>query len=80
MSVAIQSNVWFDQLHRSDLAGVLEQIARAGYAGVEIGAHKLNLDAPQDFIDLITRFGLVVSGIHIHGEIYTPAEMDARQE
>ncbi len=80
MPVAIQSNVWSSQLHRSNLAGVLEQIARADYAGVEIGAHKLNLDAPQDFNDLITRFGLVVSGIHVHGEIFTPAEMNARQE
>jgi sugar phosphate isomerase/epimerase len=80
MPVAIQSNVWYGQLHRSDLAGVLEQIARAGYDGAEIGAHKLNLDAPQEFNDLLTRFGLVASGIHVHGEIFTPAEMDARQE
>ncbi len=80
MPIAIQSNVWFDKLHRSDLPAVLEQIARAGYDAAEIGAHKLNLDEPQAFKELLTRFGLGVAGIHIHGEIYTPSAIRAKQE
>ena len=80
MPVAIQSNVWFKHLHNSDLPGVLEQIARAGYDGAEIGAHKLNLDDPDEFNALTARYGLVVAGIHIHGEIFTPAEIRANQE
>lgn len=80
MPVAIQSNVWFDQLHRSDLAGVLEQIAHAGYEGAEIGAHKLNLEDPDGLNALTARHGLAIAGIHTHGEIFTPAETRANQE
>ena len=43
-------------LHRSDLASVLEQIARAGYAGVEIGAHKAEPGYTTDFTDLTSPF------------------------
>ena len=80
MPVAIQSNVWFSQLHHSNLTGVLEQVARAGYDGVEIGAHKLNLDDPAGFNALTARHGLAIAGIHTHGEIFTPAEIRANQE
>lgn len=80
MPIAIQSNVWLDTLHRSNLPTVLEQIARAGYDAAEIGAHKLNLDDPQAFKELLARFGLGVAGIHIHGEIYTPSAVRAKQE
>ena len=80
MPVAIQSNVWSGDLHRNNLAGVLEQIARAGYSGAEIGAHKLNLDDPQGFNALAAQYGLAVSGIHVHGEIFTPAAVRSKQE
>lgn len=80
MPLAIQSNVWFNRLHRSDLPGVLEQIARAGYDGAEIGAHKLNLDDPDGFNALTARHGLAVAGIHTHGELFTPAEIRSNQE
>lgn len=80
MPVAIQTNAWLDQLHRSDLPGILEQIARAGYDALEIGAQRLDLEDPGGFNELLTRHGLAVAGIHTHGEIFTPTEMRAKQE
>lgn len=80
MRVAIQSNVWFSNLHTSNLPGVLEQIARAGYDGAEIAAHKLNLENPQGFNALVAQYNLVVAGIHTHGEIYTPSAMQSRRD
>lgn len=80
MSLAIQTNAWFDQLHRSNLPGIIEQIARAGYDALEIGAQRLNLDDPGGFLTLTTRHRLTVAGIHTGGEIYTPTEMHARQD
>lgn len=80
MPVAIQSNVWLDKLHRSDLPFIVEQIARAGYDAVEIGAQRLNLDDPGAFNALVSRHGLSVAGIHTGGEIYTTSEMRSRQE
>lgn len=71
MRIAIQSNVWFHDLHLNDLPKVLREIAAAGYEGAEIGAHKLNLDQPAAFNAMAAQMGLVVSGIHTHGEIYS---------
>ena len=80
MPLAIQTNAWLDKLHRSDLPSIVEQIARAGYDALEIGAQRLNLDDPDGFLMLMNQHGLSVAGIHTGGEIYTPAEMHARQD
>ena len=80
MSLAIQSNVWLDSLHHSDLPVIIEQIARSGYDALEIGAQRLDLDNPDAFLALTTRHGLAVAGIHTGGEIYTPSEMRARKD
>ena len=80
MPVAMQTNAWLDQLHHSELATVIEQIARAGYDAVEIGAQRLNLNDPEAFIALTTHHKLSVAGIHTGGEIFTPAEMRANRE
>lgn len=80
MLIGIQSNAWFSAVHTRDLDGLLSQAARAGYDGVEIGAHKLDLDDPQAFNTLTARHGLAVAGIHTHGEIYTPGALLAKQE
>lgn len=80
MSLAIQTNVWFDRLHRSDLPRIVEQIARAGYDALEIGGQRLNLDAPDAFLALTTQHRLAIAGIHTGGEIYTFAEMRARKD
>jgi len=80
MPLAIQTNAWLDSLHRSDLPSIIEQIARAGYDALEIGAQRLDLDNPDAFLALTARHGLAVAGIHTGGEIYTPAEMRARQD
>ena len=53
MPLAIQTNAWLDKLHRSDLPSIVEQIARAGYDALEIGAQRLNLDDPDGFLMLI---------------------------
>lgn len=79
MPIAIQTNAWFDKLHRSDLAGIIEQIARAGYGALEIGAQRLDLDNPDAFLTLTTRYGLAIAGIHTGGEIYSPTDMYAGQ-
>jgi len=80
MPLAIQTNAWLDSLHRSDLPVIIEQIARAGYDALEIGAQRLDLDNPDAFLALTTRHGVDIAGIHTGGEIYTPAEMRARQD
>ena len=80
MSLAIQSNVWLDSLHHSDLPVIIEQIARSGYDALEIGAQRLDLGNPDAFLALTTRHGLSVAGIHTGGEIYNSAEMRARKD
>lgn len=80
MPLAIQTNAWLDKLHRSDLPLIVEQIARAGYDALEIGAQRLDLDDPEGFLALTTHHKLAVVGIHTGGEIYTPSEMRARQD
>lgn len=80
MPLAIQTNAWLNSLHHSDLPVIIEQIARAGYDALEIGAQRLDLDNPDAFLALTTHHGLGIAGIHTGGEIYTPTEMRARQD
>lgn len=80
MRVAIQSNVWSGKIHSQNLPAVLEEVARSQYDGVEIGAHKLNLDDPEAFNSLTAQHRLAVAGIHTHGEIFNTGAMQSKKE
>jgi sugar phosphate isomerase/epimerase len=71
MKIAIQTNVWNNQFHQN-LPELLAEIKSAGYDGLEIGAHRLDLSRPGAFVELLNRSGLAVSGLHVHGELHNP--------
>lgn len=75
MKIAIQSNVWSAERHQ-DLPGLLADIAAAGYDGLEIGAHRLDLSLPKEFKHLLDDHRLGLAGLHIHGELHNPAAID----
>lgn len=75
MKIAIQSNVWSNEIHTNHLPQMLSEIAEAGYQGVEIGAHRLDQDHPEVFTSLLKEYGLEVAGIHTHGELFSPTVM-----
>ncbi len=78
--IGIQTNAWSDALHRDGLPQVLEEIAAAGYQGIEIGAHRVDVDAPAAFRKLVEGCGLVVAGLHTHGPLFDAEEMKAAYE
>lgn len=80
MKIAIQTNVWSDELHKNQLPGILAEIAQAGYQGFEIGAQRLDLEQPAALRRLTEQHGLQVAGVHTHGELYSPQAMLAAQE
>ncbi len=66
MFFGIQSNVWSKAHHRELMPQMLEEIALAGYDGIEIGAHRFqDLSQPQKFSELVQSHGLHVSAIHM---------------
>lgn len=75
MKIAIQSNAWSNEIHSNHLAQMLTEIADAGYQGVEIGAHRLDQDHPETFVQLLKEKGLELAGIHTHGELFDPEAM-----
>lgn len=77
MKIAIQSNAWSNEIHTHHLPQMLTEIAEVGYQGVEIGAHRLDQDHPEVFTGLLQEKGLEVAGIHTHGELFNPEEMQA---
>lgn len=72
MKVSTQTNTWHEARHQADLAGVVAEIAAAGFDGLEIGAHRVDLNAPEAFRALLAPHNLVVSGIHTHGVLHDP--------
>lgn len=72
MHLGIQTRPWGPERNRTDLNGVLAEIAGAGYEGFEIGAQHLDLQAPAAFRRLLATHGLRVVGLHVGGEIYNP--------
>jgi len=83
--IGIQTNAWSDELHRNCLPQILEEIAAAGYQGIEIGAHRVDVDAkhpekPGAFRQLIEGCGLVVAGLHTHGALFEAEEVKAACE
>jgi sugar phosphate isomerase/epimerase len=50
---------------------MLEEVAQAGYAGIEIGAHRFeNFDHPGKFLEKAKNAGVEVTGIHTLIEFY----------
>ena len=77
MQIGIQSNIWGPEYHREKMPEMLAEIARAGYAGIEIGAHRFdNLDQPGDFLAQVQNEGLHVSGIHTLIKLYKSDSLD----
>lgn len=71
MNVGIQTNVWGAEYHKEKLPQMLNEIAAAGYGGVEIGAHRItNLENPKPFLSLVKDQGLHVAGLHTLGKYY----------
>lgn len=77
MNIGAQTRPWGPERNRHDLPGVLAEVAAAGYDGIEIGAQHLDIDKPRAFGELLASFGLKVAGIHVGGEIYNPAAVQA---
>ena len=66
MIFGIQSNVWSQEHHRELMPQMIEEIALAGYGGIEIGAHRFeDLSRPRNFSELVQNHGLHVSAIHM---------------
>lgn len=73
MNIGIQTNIWTNERHQ-DLDGLLAEAAAAGYAGIEIGAHRIDLGRPQDFKNLLEKHGLQLVGLHVHGKLQDSQE------
>jgi len=77
MDIGIQSNLWGTEQHGESLPSILAEIAEAGYAGIEIGAHRFdNLDHPEVFFEMVKQNNLHVSGIHTIGKFYFDGNLD----
>lgn len=76
LKTAIQTNVWSDEIHRTKFHQMLSEIAAIGYQGFEIGAHRVDLGAPDEFRQQTALYGLQVAGIHTHGELFNPQSME----
>lgn len=75
--ISLQTNVFSQERHAADLGGVLAEIASAGYDGIEIGAHRIDLDDPDGFAGRLAAHGLVLAGLHTHAALHDPAAFDA---
>ncbi|MBI5303259.1 MAG: sugar phosphate isomerase/epimerase [Chloroflexi bacterium] len=69
MKIGIQTNIWSQERHEKDLDGMLGEVKAAGYDGIEIGAHRIDLTQPAAFRALLVKHGLQVSALHIHGDL-----------
>jgi sugar phosphate isomerase/epimerase len=69
MKIGIQTNIWSQERHEKDLDGLLGEARAAGYAGIEIGAHRVDLTQPGALRALLAKHGLQVSALHIHGDL-----------
>jgi sugar phosphate isomerase/epimerase len=76
MDIGIQSNLWGTDQHGDNLPQILADMAEAGYAGIEIGAHRFeDLDHPELFLSMLETAGLKVSGIHTIGKFYFDGDL-----
>ncbi len=83
MNIAIQTRPWGPEANRHSLPAILAEIAGCDYAGFEIGAQHLDTARvgrparPDILRGQAAAAGLQVVGIHIGGEIYDPAGVQA---
>lgn len=77
MKIGIQTNVWSNEIHRDHLPEMLAEIAGAGYDGIEIGAHRLDLAQPEAFLRLLQANHLAVIALHTHGDLADRANAPA---
>lgn len=77
MPIGIQTRPWGPELNRNNLDQILAEIAAIGYDGFEIGAQHLDLGDPERLRRQAESHGLRVVGIHVGGEIYDPAAVEA---
>lgn len=77
MDIGINSNLWPEEVHREEMHRLLAEMAQAGYAGIEIGSHRLmDLYSPEAFLGMCTQEGLYVSGIHTAIRLYNDGDLD----
>jgi sugar phosphate isomerase/epimerase len=77
MDIGINSNLWPEEVHRTEMARMLAEMAQAGYAGIEIGSHRvMDLYSPETFLGMCTQEGLYVSGIHTPIRRYDDGDLD----
>lgn len=67
--IACQTITWGEE-QRNNFPTVFEQVARAGYAGVEIGFRHIRQTKPADLADMLDRQGLVLVASHIGGNLF----------
>ncbi len=77
MDIGINSNLWPEEVHRAEMPRILAEMSQAGYAGIEIGAHRvMDFYSPEVFLGMCTREGLHVSGIHTPVRRYDGGNLD----
>ena len=77
MDIGINSNLWPEETHRTELPRILAEMAQAGYAGIEIGFQRVvDLYSPEIFLGMCTLEGLQVSGIHTPIQRYDDGDLD----
>ncbi len=75
MQISVQLRPWLIQEPPPAQPDVLAEAKLCGFDGVEIGAHYLDWENPQAFRALLDRLGLKLSGVHIGGDIFNPANV-----
>ncbi len=77
MDIGINSNLWPEETHREEMPRILAEMAQAGYAGIEIGIHRVvDLYSPEVFLGMCGQEGLQVSGIHTPLQRYDEGDLD----
>jgi len=77
MDIGINSNLWPEEVHRQEMPRILAEMAQAGFAGIEIGSHRvMDLYSPEVFLGMCAREGLQVSGIHTPIRRYDEGDLD----
>jgi sugar phosphate isomerase/epimerase len=76
MNIGINSNLWPEEVHQNDMPRILAEMAQAGFAGIEIGAHRvMDLYSPEEYLEMCTREGLHISGIHTPLQRYNKGDL-----
>lgn len=77
MDIGINSNLWPEEVHREEMPRILAEMAQAGFAGIEIGIHRvMDLYRPEVFLGMCAKEGLHISGIHTPIRRYDEGDLD----